>query len=253
MGQRLTELTGSFLMAAIVSAVLCLIILVAGGRPLDASVDTWTFYAWLTVTSTVGAWLVLGLAKLWEGTDGDDILRRFVMMVAGLGIGLAAFAACDMLMIRLSTHEMFNVLDLPRDIIPGEHVCQRRNARPDTFPGLLRHGVCRASVVAAGRSHAQDAIQLVDNDRRGLRGHAHPVADSVGVPAGHHDFGGRATGGAVDELARTEPFETGRMRGVGRQRNDRDPDNPVVCGDCGQRHGGGAVGQSAVIAGELSS
>ncbi|MHB8969824.1 MAG: serine/threonine-protein kinase [Pirellulaceae bacterium] len=117
-GQRLTEVTGSFLMAAIVSAVLCLIILVAGGRKLDASVDTWTFYAWLTVTSAVGTWLVLGLAKFWEGTDGDDMLRRFVMMVAGLGIGVAAFAASDMLMIRLSTQEMFNVLELPRDMIP---------------------------------------------------------------------------------------------------------------------------------------
>jgi hypothetical protein len=117
-GERLTELTGSFLMAAIVSAVLCLVILVTGGRKLDASVDTWTFYAWLAVTTTVGAWLVLGLAKFWEGTDGDDILRRFVMMVAGLGLGVAAFAAGEMLMIRLSTQEMFNVLELPRDIIP---------------------------------------------------------------------------------------------------------------------------------------
>ncbi|MHB0956981.1 MAG: serine/threonine-protein kinase [Pirellulaceae bacterium] len=116
--ERLTELTGSFLMAAIVSAVLCLVILVTGGRRLDASVDTWTFYAWLAVTTTVGAWLVLGLAKFWEGTDGDDILRRFVMMVAGLGLGVAAFAAGEMLMIRLSTQEMFNVLELPRDIIP---------------------------------------------------------------------------------------------------------------------------------------
>ncbi|MHB8953505.1 MAG: serine/threonine-protein kinase [Pirellulaceae bacterium] len=116
--ERLTELTGSFLMAAIVSAVLCLVILVTGGRRLDASVDTWTFYAWLAVTTTVGAWLVLGLAKFWEGTDGDDILRRFVMMVAGLGLGVTAFAAGEMLMIRLSTQEMFNVLELPRDIIP---------------------------------------------------------------------------------------------------------------------------------------
>ncbi|MHB8862462.1 MAG: serine/threonine-protein kinase [Pirellulaceae bacterium] len=116
--ERLTELTGTFLMAAIVSAVLCLVILVTGGRRLDASVDTWTFYAWLAVTTTVGAWLVLGLAKFWEGTDGDDILRRFVMMVAGLGLGVTAFAAGEMLMIRLSTQEMFNVLELPRDIIP---------------------------------------------------------------------------------------------------------------------------------------
>jgi len=117
-GQRLAELTGSFLMAAIVSAVLCLIILVAGGRNLDGSVDTWTFFTWLTVSSVAGAWLVLGLAKFWEGHEGDDILRRFVMLVAGLAIGVAAFAVCDMLMVRLSTKEMFNVLELPSDVIP---------------------------------------------------------------------------------------------------------------------------------------
>ena len=106
-------------MAAIVSAVLCLIILVAGGRELDASVDTWTFFAWLTVSSVIGSWLVLGLAKFWEGHEGDDILAgRFVMMVVGLAIGVAAFAASDMLMVRLSTSEMFNVLELPRDVIP---------------------------------------------------------------------------------------------------------------------------------------
>ena len=106
-------------MAAIVSAVLSLIILVAGGRNLDVSVDTWTFYAWLTITSTAGAWLILGLAKFWEGKDGDEMLRRFVMMVTGLAFGVAAFATCDLLMIRLSANEMFNVLDLPRDIIPS--------------------------------------------------------------------------------------------------------------------------------------
>ena len=116
--QRLTELTGSFLMAAIVCSVLSLLILVAGGRNLDASVDTWTFYAWLTVSSVAGSWLMLGLAKFWEGTEGDEVLRRFVMMVAGLAIGVAAFAACDTLMIRLSTRDMFNPLQLPEYIIP---------------------------------------------------------------------------------------------------------------------------------------
>ena len=111
--QRLTELTGSFLMSAIVCAVLSLIILVAGGRNLDASVETWTFYAWLTVTSIAASWLILGLAKFWEGTEGDEVLRRFVMMVAGLAIGVAAFAACDLLMIRLTSREMFNLFELP--------------------------------------------------------------------------------------------------------------------------------------------
>ena len=83
------------------------------------SIDTWTFYAWLTVTGAVGSWLVLGLAKLWEGYDADDILRRFVMMVAGLILGVAAFAAAGGLMIRLTTSEMFNVLELPREVIPA--------------------------------------------------------------------------------------------------------------------------------------
>lgn len=117
-GQRCAELTGSFLMSAIVSAVLSLIILVAGGRKLDASVYTWTFFTWLAISSVVGSWVILTLAKFWEGHEGDDILRRFVMMVAGLAIGMAAFEASELLMVRLSTNEMFNVLELPRDLIP---------------------------------------------------------------------------------------------------------------------------------------
>ncbi len=116
--QRMTELTGSFLMSAIVCSVLALIILVAGGHNLDASVQTWSFYAWLVVTSISASWILLGLAKFWEGTEGDEVLRRFVMMVTGLAVGVAAFAAADMLMIRLSTGEMFNPLELPRDLIP---------------------------------------------------------------------------------------------------------------------------------------
>ncbi|MCU0958643.1 MAG: serine/threonine protein kinase [Pirellulaceae bacterium] len=129
-GQRLAELTGSWLMAAIVSAVLCLIVLVAGGRNLDASVDTWTFYTWLTVTSVLGSWVVLGLAKIWEGEDGDDMLRRFVLMVAGLGMGVTAFVLANFLTIRLSTAEMFNVLELPKELIP------RGMYASDGAPGL---------------------------------------------------------------------------------------------------------------------
>ncbi len=116
--QRLAELTGSFLMAAIVSAVLCLIILVASGRPLDGSVATWSFFTWFTISSVAGAWLILGLAKFWEGYEGDDVLRRFVMVVAGLALGGATFAASGLLMVRLSTQEMFNVLELPHEVIP---------------------------------------------------------------------------------------------------------------------------------------
>lgn len=117
-GQQLTELTGSWLMAAVVSSVLCLLILMLGGHTLDASVETWTFYAWLTVSSVLGSWLVLGLSKLWEGREGDAVLRRFVMLVAGLVIGLSACLMADVLMVRLAGREIANVIGVPNDFVP---------------------------------------------------------------------------------------------------------------------------------------
>ncbi|MFO7901979.1 MAG: serine/threonine-protein kinase [Pirellulaceae bacterium] len=117
-GQRMSELTGSFLMAATVSAVLSLIILVAVGHDLSASLQVWSLYAWLTMTTVVASWLILGLSKCWESAEGDAVLRRFVMTVAGLVVGAAAFAASQMLMIRLATDQMFNVLELPASVIP---------------------------------------------------------------------------------------------------------------------------------------
>lgn len=118
LGQRVAELVGSLLMAAIVSAVFCVILLLAGGRELDASVDTWTLYAWLTVTSILGSWAILTASKFWEGRAEDDVRRRFVLLMTGLGIGAMAFVLSRALLIRLTTAEMFNVLDLPREVIP---------------------------------------------------------------------------------------------------------------------------------------
>ncbi len=117
--ERLTELTGSFLMAAIVAGVLGLVILLAAGHSLDGSVDTMSLYAWLTVSSIAGSWMILGLSKFWEGSEGDDIRRRFTMMVAGLLMGAVSYAASELLMLRLSTGEMFNVLEMPTSMIPA--------------------------------------------------------------------------------------------------------------------------------------
>jgi len=117
--QRLTELIGSWLMATVVASVLSLLILMLGGHSLDASVETWTFYAWLTVSSVLGSWLVLGLSKLWEGREGDAVLRRFVMLVAGLMIGLGACLMADVLMVRLAGREIANVIGMPNDFVPS--------------------------------------------------------------------------------------------------------------------------------------
>ena len=40
-------------------------------------------------------------SKLWEGIRGEPMLRRFILMVVGLGVGALAFGAAEMLMVTL--------------------------------------------------------------------------------------------------------------------------------------------------------
>ncbi len=117
--ERFAELTGSFLMSAIVAAVLGLVTLLAAGHAVDGSVDTMQLYAWMTVTAIAGSWTILGLSKFWEGSEGEDVRRRFALMVAGLVLGAFSYATADMLELRLSQHEMFNVLEMPNELIPA--------------------------------------------------------------------------------------------------------------------------------------
>ena len=95
--ERLSELLGSWIAATAVTAVLSFVALMIGGRQIDASVFTWTFYAWLMITTTVGSWMILGMGKLWEGVSGDEMRRRFVMLVGGLILGGVAWAGSQFL------------------------------------------------------------------------------------------------------------------------------------------------------------
>ena len=99
---RLTELVGSLLLAAVVSAAAALLLLVVQRDRFQSE------YAWLALCGTLGAWGVLIPAKLWEGREGDVVLRRFVMLGIGLAFGLAAFEAGSFLRIMLP-----NEVDLP--------------------------------------------------------------------------------------------------------------------------------------------
>lgn len=86
-----SELTGSMLMAALVSVVLALVMTVASSQNLDRNVRDWgPVYAWLVVTSIVASWTVLFFGKLWEASSGDHALRRFCLMVAGMLVGALA-------------------------------------------------------------------------------------------------------------------------------------------------------------------
>jgi hypothetical protein len=115
--EKFAELIGSMLMSAFVAAVLGLVMMIVGGRSMQGAVYAWgPFYVWLVVAATAGSWAVLIPAKLWEGRDdavtgssrtprGEQVLRRFSMLVVGLLVGWLAFALGSLLMVDLSVGE----------------------------------------------------------------------------------------------------------------------------------------------------
>jgi hypothetical protein len=111
------ELIGSMLMSAFVAAVLGLVMMVVGGQSMQGPIYVWgPFYAWLVVVATAGSWAVLIPGKLWEGRDdategstrgprGEQVLRRFTMLVLGLAVAWLAFGLAGLLMVDLSVGE----------------------------------------------------------------------------------------------------------------------------------------------------
>ncbi len=99
--EHVSELTGSMLLAAFVSAVLCLAFLLFEGKALDGSNTGWAKFAWLASVSTLGSWLLLTLAKFWEADAGDHFRRRVVMLAAGLAIGTIACGIGSLLLLDL--------------------------------------------------------------------------------------------------------------------------------------------------------
>jgi len=105
--ERITELLGSLLIGAMVSLVMCLVIVVLysfrqEGQPLAPEQ-----IAWLAVMGMVGAWAVLMVSKFWEGAAGEPLLRRFVLLVVGLVLGAIGYGLSQWLWVELSTLENF--------------------------------------------------------------------------------------------------------------------------------------------------
>jgi hypothetical protein len=112
-GDRAGELSGSMLASALISAVLCLLILVVADKDFEkGGIQTWTFYAWLTMVSTAGSWLALIAGKFWETRSGEQMKRRFMQIVMGLGLGLFAFATSQVLMIGTEHGHSFAAMDI---------------------------------------------------------------------------------------------------------------------------------------------
>jgi hypothetical protein len=92
---RMTQLVGSLILSAIVALVVSLVMVVlrGGSEPNQ--------YVWLAFSAIAGAWAVLIPGKFWEGRDGDPIVRRFVFLVIGLGVGALSYGLFDGLLVRL--------------------------------------------------------------------------------------------------------------------------------------------------------
>ena len=97
--QKSTELVGSLLLSGLVTAGLSVLMMIYLGR---MELDHINQYAWLVVTSAIGAWAVLVPSKIWEGNSGEPALRRFTMMVLGFGLGAIGFLLAGGLMIDLA-------------------------------------------------------------------------------------------------------------------------------------------------------
>jgi hypothetical protein len=97
--ERFTELIGSLLtgaMAAVVmSVVMVVIVAYHNGTPTSEQC------AWIVLVGIAGTWGVLVITKFCEGRAEDPVLRRFLLMILGLGLGLAAWLAADLLLVNL--------------------------------------------------------------------------------------------------------------------------------------------------------
>ena len=112
--QRFTELTGSLLFSAIVVAVVSIVMALFSAYSHDQSFHPAT-YAALTLSGIVGCWAVLIPAKLWEGREGEQVLRRFVMLMIGLALGVAAFGVDEAMMIRHPSAELGSAFTLGQE------------------------------------------------------------------------------------------------------------------------------------------
>lgn len=93
--ELVTELFGSLLLSSAVSLAACVIMIIIQGETKPEQ------FAWLALVSTAGAWAVLIPAKFWEGTRGDPVVRRVVLMTMGLFVGLFAWSTAQLLMVNV--------------------------------------------------------------------------------------------------------------------------------------------------------
>ncbi|NMC18876.1 MAG: hypothetical protein GYA33_00525, partial [Thermogutta sp.] len=88
--ERVTELFGSLLASSAVAAVAVLILALL--RSFRQDIPSLPQAAWLYFMTVAASWSILIAGKFWEDREGDTALRRFIMLVVGLLLGVLGFA-----------------------------------------------------------------------------------------------------------------------------------------------------------------
>jgi serine/threonine protein kinase len=107
--ERVADLAGSMILAAIVGTIMSVVAVLLRG---ETNVEQNQF-AWLTLTSVLGSWAVLIPSALWAGTNGDATLRRVTMLVVGLLVGAVAYVGSTTLLVQFTdSAEVHNFVQL---------------------------------------------------------------------------------------------------------------------------------------------
>ena len=109
--ERFTELVGSLLGSLLVAVAMCVVLVLVNS--FRATAHSPEQCAWLALMSIAGTWAVLIPSKFWEGTRGEAAMRRFIMMVIGLGLGTLGFGIASLLLVNLSAYPYYS------ELVPG--------------------------------------------------------------------------------------------------------------------------------------
>jgi serine/threonine protein kinase len=95
---KLGELLGSMIMAAMIAAVAaCVGPMVLGSQP---GSERLAMHLWLTTIGTLGSWAILVPAKFTEGKLEDQVPMRVTLFATGAAVGVAAWALGEALLLK---------------------------------------------------------------------------------------------------------------------------------------------------------
>jgi hypothetical protein len=113
---RFTELVGSLLGGAVSCIGLSYFGLILGGTLRNPSIESWSLYLWITITSIACCWAALLTGKAWESRDESEGFRRMTMVLTGFLIGVFSYGVARFLhadLGLLAMHENRNAIARP--------------------------------------------------------------------------------------------------------------------------------------------